>query len=144
MSMSPDRGLAGLVLAAGAGSRLGVPKALVRDEAGSTWLARTVSALADAGVTDVSVVVGADARAVRAAVPTGCQVVEAVDWHQGMSASLSAGLRAVAPRLFGIRTIGGLWRGGDGGEMQQRREYSPRLFGNRTNLGDARRDAEFR
>lgn len=98
MTPSPDQGLAGLVLAAGEGSRLGMPKALVRDAAGGTWLARTVRALTDAGVTDVSVVVGAEAHVVRAAVPTGCHVVEAADWHQGMSASLRAGLCAVAAR----------------------------------------------
>lgn len=98
MMLSPDQGLAGLVLAAGEGSRLGMPKALVRDAAGGTWLTRTVTALADAGVTDVSVVVGAEAHVVRAAVPKGCHVVEAADWHQGMSASLRAGLRAVAAR----------------------------------------------
>lgn len=96
--LSPDQGLAGLVLAAGEGSRLGMPKALVRDAAGGTWLTRTVTALADAGVTDVSVVVGAEAHVVRAVVPKGCHVVEAADWHQGMSASLRAGLRAVAAR----------------------------------------------
>lgn len=96
--LSPDQGLAGLLLAAGEGSRLGMPKALVRDAAGGTWLTRTVAALADAGVTDVSVVVGAEAHVVRAVVPKGCHVVEAADWHQGMSASLRAGLRAVAAR----------------------------------------------
>jgi molybdenum cofactor cytidylyltransferase/nicotine blue oxidoreductase len=96
--MSPGLGLAGLVLAAGDGSRLGMPKALVLDEDGNTWLARTVKALTDAGVTDVLVVVGAQTQAVRAAVPSGCHVVEAADWHQGMSASLRAGIRAATAR----------------------------------------------
>lgn len=85
----------GLVLAAGEGSRLGRPKALIVDSRGS-WLHSAVSALRDGGVSDVYVVVGAAKNLVVAAVPAGCHVVDAVDWRSGMGASLRAGLSAIA------------------------------------------------
>jgi CTP:molybdopterin cytidylyltransferase MocA len=86
----------GLVLAAGQGRRFGGPKALVAEPAGRTWLGRAVAALRDAGVHAVYVVVGAEADLVRAAAPSGCRVVEAVDWAEGMGASLRAGLAVVS------------------------------------------------
>ena len=87
------------MLAAGAGRRLGQPKALVTDAPGGpTWLARTVSVLEDAGVADVTVVVGSAADRVRTSAPDGVAVVEASDWAEGMGASLRAGLRALADR----------------------------------------------
>lgn len=88
--------VAGLVLAAGAGSRLGMPKAVVVDDDGRTWLARSVDALIDAGVDEVIAVVGAHARQARSAAPATVRVIEAVDWHEGMAASLRAGMRALA------------------------------------------------
>lgn len=86
----------GIVLAAGAGVRLGLhtPKPLVTDAAGATWLELSVKALHGGGVRLVCVVVGADAAAVAAAVPPGSRTVPAPDWHEGMGASLRAGLRA--------------------------------------------------
>ena len=39
----------GLLLAAGSGSRLGTPKALVRDDDGTSWLLRAVLLWVDAG-----------------------------------------------------------------------------------------------
>jgi CTP:molybdopterin cytidylyltransferase MocA len=91
------RAVAGVVLAAGAGVRLGfdAPKPLVTDSAGRTWLDRSISALQDGGVPLVYVVVGAGAAAVEAAVPPGCHVVFAPEWAEGMGASLRAGLGAV-------------------------------------------------
>jgi CTP:molybdopterin cytidylyltransferase MocA len=44
----------GLLLAAGAGRRMGMPKALVGD-----WLARSVGVLRDGGCSGVTVVLGA-------------------------------------------------------------------------------------
>jgi CTP:molybdopterin cytidylyltransferase MocA len=89
-------GFVGLVLAAGDGSRLGIPKALVVGGDGVPWVARAVGALADGGAERVYVVVGADADAARAAVPDAAYVVEAAEWREGMGASLRAGLAAVA------------------------------------------------
>ncbi|GAA4685408.1 nucleotidyltransferase family protein [Frondihabitans cladoniiphilus] len=88
--------LAGLVLAAGAGSRYGRPKALVRDAGGVPWVASAVALLESVGCTQVTVVLGASAVEARELVPADAHVVEAVDWHSGMAASLRAGLAAVA------------------------------------------------
>jgi CTP:molybdopterin cytidylyltransferase MocA len=88
----------GLVLAAGAGRRMGGPKALLRDESGTPWVVRTVRVLQQGGVDEVVVVVGAAADDVRAALlgalpDDGVRVVTADDWAEGMGASLRAGLR---------------------------------------------------
>jgi CTP:molybdopterin cytidylyltransferase MocA len=88
--------LHGLVLAAGAGRRLGRPKATVVDADGEAWVARAVRVLREGGCEAVHVVLGAEADTARALVPAEARVVVADDWAEGMSASLRAGLRAVA------------------------------------------------
>ncbi|WUJ68675.1 nucleotidyltransferase family protein [Kribbella soli] len=89
--------IAGLVLAAGAGRRMGTPKALIRDGDGVPWVVRTARVLTDAGCSPVVVVVGAAADEVRAEVATEpVQVVEATNWTEGMSASLRSGLSALS------------------------------------------------
>lgn len=80
-----------MLLAAGAGTRYGQPKALAHDGA---WLRAAVAALAEGGCTQVVVVLGAAAEQARALVPDGVEVVVAADWQTGMAASLRAGLRA--------------------------------------------------
>jgi CTP:molybdopterin cytidylyltransferase MocA len=93
---SPTR-IAGLVLAAGEGRRMGVPKALLRDASGTTWVVRTVRVLAEAGVAEVVVVVGAAADEVRRALlHEDVRVVHADGWAEGMGASLRAGLAHLA------------------------------------------------
>ena len=87
--------VSGLVLAAGAGTRAGGPKALRRDEAGSPWLQLAVTALRAGGCADVTVVLGAGAAEAHSLVPDDVAVVVADDWQQGLSASLRAGLRAL-------------------------------------------------
>ncbi|GAA4673799.1 nucleotidyltransferase family protein [Nocardioides nanhaiensis] len=89
----------GLLLAAGAGSRMGRPKALVSDD-GGPWLPRSVQVLRAGGCPRVRVVLGA---AVSEALPLldgleggDVEVVEAHDWADGMAASLAAGLRSLA------------------------------------------------
>ena len=52
----------GLLLAAGAGSRMGTPKALVRGDDGEPWLVRGVRTLVGGGCTQVDVVLGASAE----------------------------------------------------------------------------------
>ena len=85
----------GLLLAAGAGRRMGRPKALVRGDDGEPWLVRAVRVLADGGCTQVEVVLGAAAdEALPLLVGTGASAVVAADWDEGMSASLRAGLAA--------------------------------------------------
>ena len=83
----------GLLLAAGAGRRMGMPKALVRDESGEPWLTRGVEVLREGGCEEVTVVLGASAdQAVALLDGTGVDVVIAPDWAEGMGASLRAGL----------------------------------------------------
>ena len=96
---------AGLVLAAGAGTRMGRPKALVRDADGISWLARSVVVLRDAGCRDVTVVLGARADEARALVPAGATVVVADDWAEGMAASLRAGLRSLTSGDIALVTL---------------------------------------
>ena len=82
----------GIVLAAGAGTRAGGPKALLRMPSGQSWIAASVTAL---GACDrVVVVLGAQARIALPLVPASASVVIAGDWELGMSASLRAGLAA--------------------------------------------------
>ncbi|MEO9323010.1 nucleotidyltransferase family protein [Nocardioides sp. C4-1] len=87
----------GLLLAAGGGSRMGRPKALVRDDDGTSWLVRSAAVLRDGGCSRVVVVLGAAADEARQLVPEGCRVVVADDWASGMAASLSTGLTALGP-----------------------------------------------
>lgn len=88
--------LIGLVLAAGEGSRMGRPKALVHDPDGTSWLVRSVEVLRDAACDDVVVVLGARSEETCALVPSGAQVVVADDWADGMAASLRCGLRTLS------------------------------------------------
>jgi CTP:molybdopterin cytidylyltransferase MocA len=94
--------LVGLLLAAGAGRRMGGPKALLRDEHGVPFLDRAVGGLLDGGCDAVTVVLGAaaeDARRVLDEAGWGgdpaVRVVVAEDWDEGMGASLRAGLRSL-------------------------------------------------
>lgn len=82
---------AGLLLAAGSGSRFGSPKALLRFE-GELLAERGQRLLRDGGCDPVIVVVGAQADDVSAHVSWP---VVAADWQTGMGASLRAGLAAV-------------------------------------------------
>lgn len=85
--------VAGLLLAAGAGRRMGGPKALVELD-GEPLVRRGIRLLADGGCDPVVVVVGASAERVRP-LCDGATVVEADDWDTGMGASLRAGLAAL-------------------------------------------------
>lgn len=86
---------AGLLLAAGAGRRMGRPKALVELD-GEPLVRRSLGVLTGGGCGPLLVVVGASADAVRAALPGGVVAVPALDWQEGMGASLRAGLAALA------------------------------------------------
>ena len=85
----------GLLLAAGAGRRMGMPKALVRDDDGGSWLQRSVRVLRDGGCDAVTVVLGASADEARTLLAPDVEIVVAEDWADGMGASLRAGLRAL-------------------------------------------------
>ena len=88
--------VAGVVLAAGAGTRFGGPKVLAADPDGARWLPRAVGALRDGGCDTVIVVLGAAASRARELLDHTVTVVTAEDWARGISASIAAGLEAAA------------------------------------------------
>lgn len=121
-------GLAGgLLLAAGGGSRLGWPKALVELD-GRLLIERSVDLMVAATLAPRVVVLGAAADRVRAIADLSqVEVVENPDWEQGMAGSLLVGLRALTGRadaavvvlvdqpLIGVGAVERLvdaWRGG--------------------------------
>ncbi|MBW0275645.1 molybdopterin-guanine dinucleotide biosynthesis protein MobA [Nocardia sp. MH4] len=82
----------GVVLAAGAGTRYGKPKALAEDGA---WLRAAITALRDGGCDPVIVLLGAtgpDPAVV--GLPPGTEWRWVADWATGLSATVRAGLRA--------------------------------------------------
>ena len=103
----------GIVLAAGASSRMGQAKAaLPLGQTGETLIARVVRTLLLGGVPDVTVVAGAHIDAVRIAMPAFAEamagkpfaprarVIEHVGWQQGQLSSLQAGLAAIDDPLL--------------------------------------------
>ncbi|RXZ66860.1 nucleotidyltransferase family protein [Agromyces albus] len=88
--------LLGVLLAAGAGTRMGRPKALIRDATGVPWVVEGFRMLRAAGCDRVVIVLGAEADAARALVPADADVAIAADWALGLSASLRAGLEFAA------------------------------------------------
>ncbi len=89
---------AGVLLAAGAGIRFGMPKVLA---AQGEWLQFAVDALAGGGCDDVVVVLGAAV----VDVPAPARAVIAEDWSIGLSASLRAGLSAVTADYAVLHTV---------------------------------------
>ena len=85
----------GLLLAAGSGERFGGPKALARDDDGTSWLLRSVQALRPCS--EIVVVLGADAEQAAALLPMSVARLRADDWADGMGASLRTGLSALVP-----------------------------------------------
>jgi CTP:molybdopterin cytidylyltransferase MocA len=88
--------VAGILLAAGAGRRMGRPKALLTDPEGVPLVDVVVDRLRAAGCTTVTVVLGAAADQARALLrerpATESRVVVADDWAEGMGASLRCAL----------------------------------------------------
>lgn len=94
--------IAGLILAAGASSRMGRPKvALPLGTRGHTVLSTGVAAMLDAGVPRVVVVAGAHPDAVQAALgrpDPRVTIVHHERWAEGQLSSLVAGLDALEDR----------------------------------------------
>lgn len=86
----------GLVLAAGAGRRMGMPKALKRDPDGTPWLARATEVLLAGGCDAVTVVLGACGGEAKLEL-AGVDYLICPDWDEGVGASLAHGLREIAP-----------------------------------------------
>lgn len=88
--------VAGLVLAAGGGSRLGGRAKALLPFRGRPLVEHAVRVLGDGGCSSVTVVLGASAEQVgREADLTGHRVVVNPDWASGMGSSLRAGLAAM-------------------------------------------------
>lgn len=86
--MSKGATAAGVLLAAGAGTRYGMPKVLAE---GGQWLRACVAALAEGGCDDVVVVLGAAV----VDVPAPARALVAEDWAHGLSASVRAGVTGI-------------------------------------------------
>lgn len=90
------RACAGLLLAAGGGSRMGSPKALVTLD-GELLVDRAASVLRDGGCEPVTVVLGAEADQVRHRASLGdAVVVDNPAWKSGQASSLRVGLETLA------------------------------------------------
>jgi len=94
----------GIVLAAGASSRMGRAKAaLPLGQTGETVVSRVIRTLLQGGVPDVVVVSGAHTDAVRAAMPAHeprARAIEHAGWPAGQLSSLLAGLAAIDDPLL--------------------------------------------
>jgi CTP:molybdopterin cytidylyltransferase MocA len=97
-SVRPPGAPAGVLLAAGAGTRFGRPKALVEFD-GEPLVTRGVALLRAGGCEPVLVVLGADSERVTAEADlTGAEVVVNARWATGMASSFVAGLDALRGR----------------------------------------------
>jgi CTP:molybdopterin cytidylyltransferase MocA len=96
--MSNGATAAGVLLAAGAGTRYGMPKVLAEQ---GEWLRRGVTALEGGGCDDIVVVLGAAI----VDVPPSARAVIADDWVDGLSASLRAGMAAIDAEYAVLHTV---------------------------------------
>lgn len=84
-----------LILAAGASSRLGRPKALLRDVDGKSLLQRAVETAREAGPNPAVAVRSGDEAVAAEARRNNARVIEVRDASEGMSASIRAGVAAI-------------------------------------------------
>jgi CTP:molybdopterin cytidylyltransferase MocA len=86
--------VAAIIVAAGASTRLGQPKQLVRID-GEPLLQRAIRCAQQAGVSPVFVVLGADRELIRNAIDFGAaSIVVSENWEEGLSSSIRAGVQA--------------------------------------------------
>jgi len=94
-----------VVLAAGASSRFGSPKQLVRFE-GQTLLQRVLSNAAELSATSVSVVLGANAAEIVTTLPADrASILVNRDWQEGIASSLRVAVRALSPGCDGVLVL---------------------------------------
>jgi xanthine dehydrogenase accessory factor len=100
--------VSGIVLAAGASTRMGRPKQLL-DLGGRPLLQHVIDAACASSLDEVVIVLGARAATIRRAltVPSGARVRWVVndDFARGMSESVRAGLAAVSPRATTVAIL---------------------------------------
>ncbi|MGD8195082.1 nucleotidyltransferase family protein [Herbiconiux sp. P18] len=99
MPQPPAPHTVGVLLAAGAGRRMGRPKALVVGTDGEPWIVRGARVLLAGGCDEVLVVLGASAAEARELLATGglgerVRATDARRWAEGLSASLAHGVAA--------------------------------------------------
>ena len=99
--MCASTSIPAIVLAAGASTRLGQPKQLLRlHGAQETLLEHTLRVARDAELQPVYVVLGAQAEAIAAATNLqGATILHNPDWPEGMASSIRCGLRAVQSEM---------------------------------------------
>ncbi len=99
--MGASTSIPAIVLAAGASTRLGQPKQLLRlHGAQETLLEHTLRVARDAELQPVYVVLGAQAEAIAAATNLqGATVLHNAEWPEGMASSIRCGLRAVQSKM---------------------------------------------
>ena len=101
-----SKNVAGIILAAGEGKRIGRNKALL-EIGGVRYLEIVTTCMCDAGCDPVIVVGGADGDRVREeAVRLGIQFALNSNWQNGQFSSLKSGMSAL-PRAEGSKMIGG-------------------------------------
>jgi len=95
-----------VLLAAGAGTRLGLPKALVRWHDGRLLVERGIALLRDGGCDRVLVVLGSRAEEVLATADLGGAVpIVNGGWAEGMGSSLRTALGALATTAAGAAVV---------------------------------------
>lgn len=98
--------LAGVILAAGRGSRMGTAGKMLAPLAGRPMLAHVVDAARAAGLAPLIVVTGHDAEAVKAALAgRSVTIVHNPRSTEGMSTSLRAGLETLPPETAGAMVL---------------------------------------
>lgn len=87
---------AGIVLAAGASSRMGQPKALLPTPDQIPLATQQANKLLRAGIHDVVIVLGCDAEVIRTGLHTSrARIIVNAAWRDGRLSSLQAGLRTL-------------------------------------------------
>jgi molybdenum cofactor cytidylyltransferase len=96
---NPESGCATIVLAAGASTRLGQPKQLLRAD-GESLLHRTVRIATDAGCSPIFVVLGFEAASMQQELGgLETKIVINPDWQSGMGSSLRCGVNALMKEI---------------------------------------------
>jgi CTP:molybdopterin cytidylyltransferase MocA len=111
----------GIVLAAGASTRMGSPKSLLAGPDGIPLVVKQADLLKAGGCSSVAVVLGSDVERIRGQLPEALETIENPRWAEGRATSLQAAV-AVRPRTDGwlfmpvdaigvqISTIQLIWR----------------------------------